>query len=427
MSLGPNSNNVVSFGVYDWFEVKNIVPETLYNSEGNPTLNNVNIHNIELNHNLAKTEDQLKKGNYTYDYSTESYIKHSIIPYNRVYLRCHWNMFFPQAYILREYGKYMQNTANFHSFSIKPQFLVNNYLEREPIVTCLKFMQDVPEASEQWCKDLTNGLAETYFPITENLWKAPEGNNLGGDVDLKLWHEIEGAKVELAYIECKSSTGDGWASLIGQGKRYASFSTQTMQDGQSAPSFVIVVRGTYISFFINSPCWHASYDLKNHKISGLLGLDVYDGGVYIIPQMNTPWAQGKVFNLANSSHVFPIHTILNWIRFQHTAPLVKPDLSMEDFYPNEKIGRSAQLLARGQPTNNISIDFNRDSPYFLRVSPHTSNLGLGGGGRFFKVEKYQFPYPKEPMGSHPIRTANTLGIREKLFINIEGKFIKTEN
>jgi hypothetical protein len=70
MSLGPNSNNVVSFGVYDWFEVKNIVPETLYNSEGNPTLNNVNIHNIELNHNLAKTEDQLKKGNYTYDYST---------------------------------------------------------------------------------------------------------------------------------------------------------------------------------------------------------------------------------------------------------------------------------------------------------------------------------------------------------------------
>jgi hypothetical protein len=166
MSLGPNSNNVVSFGVYDWFEVKNIVPETLYNSEGNPTLNNVNIHNIELNHNLAKTEDQLKKVNYTYDYSTESYIKHSIIPYNRVYLRCHWNMFFPQAYILREYGKYMQNTANFHSFSIKPQFLVNNYLEREPIVTCLKFMQDVPEASEQWCKDLTNGLAETYFPIT---------------------------------------------------------------------------------------------------------------------------------------------------------------------------------------------------------------------------------------------------------------------
>jgi len=159
----------------------------------------------------------------------------------------------------------------------------------------------------------------------------------------------------------------------------------------------------------------------------LLGLDVYDGGVYIIPQMNTPWAQGKVFNLANSSHVFLIHTILNWIRFQHTAPLVKPDLSMEDFYPNEKIGRSAQLLARGQPTNNISIDFNRDSPYFLRVSPHTSNLGLGGGGRFFKVEKYQFPYPKEPMGSHPIRTANTLGIRENLFINIEGKFIKTEN
>ena len=43
------------------------------------------------------------------------------------------------------------------------------------------------------------------------------------------------------------------------------------------------------------------------------------------------------------------------------------------------------------------------------------------------ILKYKFPYPKEPMGSHPIRTANTLGIREKLFINIEGKFIKTEN
>lgn len=135
---------------------------------------------------------------------------------------------------------------------------------------------------------------------------------------------------KLVLCEYKSQKGDSWIKLIGQASKYA-------ENASSERTFVVMVKGIKIAFFLFKPDWHSShnYNLKGKEFDGLLGLYADKNGVHIIPQANTLNPQMMMFDLYSKNKVdrYNINAVFSYMACLSGAP------DIEDYQDDNGIDR----------------------------------------------------------------------------------------